>query len=113
MEFCTHELEVPLCCWTYPIKGLMENVPEATKQAKEDVKRALDILNKHLLSNTYMVGHQVTIADICIACALVDGYRLVFDAKFKGGFPNLNRWFELISNQPQFIAVVGSVGAAA
>ncbi|CAK0836793.1 unnamed protein product [Prorocentrum cordatum] len=56
IEFCTHELEVPLCTWVLPKMGVFEEVPEATACAKEDVKRALTVLNNHLLHNTYMVG---------------------------------------------------------
>merc|ERR1719218_520369 len=83
VEFCTHELEIPLATWVFPLKGIFPEVPEATAQAKEDVKRALDVLNNHLLHNTYMVGHQMTLADICVACSLLDGLRLVLDAEFR------------------------------
>merc|ERR1719461_1382753 len=34
VEFCTHELEVPLCTWVYPVKGIFEDKPEATALAK-------------------------------------------------------------------------------
>merc|ERR1719253_2469940 len=66
VEFCTHELEVPLCVWVYPKLGLFQEVPAATAQAKEDAGRALTILNKHLESNMFMVGHQVTLADVTL-----------------------------------------------
>merc|ERR1719333_377222 len=39
VEFSTHELEVPLCTWVLPVTGAMEDVPEVTALAKEDVKR--------------------------------------------------------------------------
>ncbi|CAE8693283.1 unnamed protein product, partial [Polarella glacialis] len=55
VEFCTHELEVPLCTWVMPVMGIFPEVPEATACAKEDVKRALTVLDSHLLKNTYMV----------------------------------------------------------
>eukprot|EP00933_Yihiella_yeosuensis_P023663 TRINITY_DN1840_c1_g1_i1.p1 TRINITY_DN1840_c1_g1~~TRINITY_DN1840_c1_g1_i1.p1 ORF type:complete len:443 (-),score=162.92 TRINITY_DN1840_c1_g1_i1:167-1495(-) len=109
IEFCTHELEVPLCTWVLPVMGLFQEVPEATACAKEDVKRALQVLDKHLLHNTYMVGHSITLADISLCCALVDGMQLVFDDNFRKPFGNVMRWFSLCISQPEFKAVLGDV----
>jgi len=109
IEFCTHELEVPLCTWVLPVQGVFPEVPEATACAKEDVKKALAVLNNHLLHNTFMVGHTITLADISICCALVDGMKLVLDADFRKPFGNLMRWFNLCITQPEFKAVLGQV----
>jgi glutathione S-transferase len=109
VEFCQHELEVPLCVWVYPKLGIFEEVPRATEQAKIDVAKALAILNKHLEVNTFMVGHQVTLADITIACSLLDGFVHVMDKAYRDQFPNLVRWFETCVGQPQFQKVLGSV----
>lgn len=100
MEFSTSTLEVPLCTITYPLLGLFEAVPQATAQAKIDVKESLSILEKHLLVNTFMVGHQLTAADISLVCALADAFTLAFDDKFRVAYPNVMRWFNLIINQP-------------
>jgi len=109
VEFCTHELEIPLCSWVLPVMGVFDEVPEATKQAKEDVNRGLDVLNKHLLHNTFLVGHQVTLADICMVCSLVDAMKLVLDPRIRGQFGNVMRWFDLCIRQPEFQAVLGNV----
>jgi len=109
VEFCTHELEIPLCTWVFPLNGIFPEVPEATAQAKEDVRRALDVLNNHLLQNTYMVGHQVTLADICVCCALSDAMAVAFDTQFLAPLPNLMRWFNLVAGQPEFVSVLGKV----
>eukprot|EP00397_Hematodinium_sp_SG-2012_P036265 GEMP01039132.1.p1 GENE.GEMP01039132.1~~GEMP01039132.1.p1 ORF type:complete len:433 (+),score=123.18 GEMP01039132.1:22-1299(+) len=106
MEWASVELEVPLCTITYPLLGLFENVPQAAHQARIDVKDALNVLEKHLLSNTFIVGHQITVADISLVCALHDAFRLAFDANFRNGFPNVMRWYDLIINQPAVKAVL-------
>eukprot|EP00929_Paragymnodinium_shiwhaense_P020921 TRINITY_DN1378_c0_g3_i1.p1 TRINITY_DN1378_c0_g3~~TRINITY_DN1378_c0_g3_i1.p1 ORF type:complete len:460 (-),score=173.80 TRINITY_DN1378_c0_g3_i1:71-1450(-) len=110
LEFAGHELEVPLMTWVLPCLGAFREVPEATKQAKEDVKKALGVIDKHLLRNTYMVGHHVTLADICICCALAEGVKLVLDEAFRKPFPNLMRWLTLCLQQPEFQSVLGDVG---
>merc|ERR1719221_1646703 len=109
VEFCTHELEIPLGAWVFPIMGIFDEVPEATRRAKEDVNRALDVLNKHLLHNTFMVGHQVTLADICIVCSLVDAMKLVLDPRIRSQYGNVLRWFDLCIRQPEFQAILGNV----
>jgi len=108
-EFCTQELEVPLCTWVLPVQGVFPEHPEATACAKEDVKKALQVLDKHLLSNTYMVGHTITLADISVCCALLDGMTLVLDESYRKPFANLMRWFNLCIEQPEFKAVLGAV----
>lgn len=105
IEWCSEELELPLLAWAQQVKEW----PQAAKQAKEDVRQALDILNKHLLKNTYIVGHQITLADICIACALVEGFQFCFDENFRKPYVNVLRWFETCVNQPEFHAVTGQV----
>lgn len=46
-------------------------------RAKEDVQRTLGVLNTHLLKHTYLVGERITLADISVACTLLDLYQLV------------------------------------
>merc|ERR1712066_176353 len=89
--------------------GVFADCPEATACAKEDVKKALAVLNNHLLHNTYMVGHTITLADISLFCALLDGMQLVLDEGFRKPFTNLMRWFNLCLAQPEFSAVLGAV----
>jgi len=109
IEFCTHELEVPLCTWVLPVMGVYPEVPEATACAKDDVKKALTVLDNHLLHNTFMVGNSMTLADISVCCALVDGMRLVLDESFRKPFGNLMRWFNLCIGQSEFKSVIGDV----
>merc|ERR1712232_502624 len=87
VEFSTHKLEVPL------VESKLDT-QKVHPQAVEDVKRALGVLNTHLLKNTFMVGDQITLADICIATALVGCPQL------DGSFQNLLRWHGLITSQP-------------
>jgi len=105
VEFCTHELEVPLITLFLPaMRSEMAKNPRAEAQAKDDVRRALSVLNNHLLRNTFMVGDQVTLADICIACTIFSGASALDDS-----FPNLSRWYALMTSQPEFVAILGEV----
>lgn len=78
-------------------------------KAKNDVASALTILNNHLLYRSYLVGDQITLADICVVSALVYPMKLVCDKNFLKPFVNVIRWFTTCVNQPQFKAVLGDV----
>jgi len=109
IDFCTHELELAATMWLYPVIGYMPHNPLATAKAKEDVVVGLKTLEAALTQATYLVGDQVTLADIVVASALVYPMKLLMDAKFRAPFPNVMRWFNTMVHQPQFLAVVGQV----
>lgn len=79
------------------------------ERAREDIKAALTVLNAYLLPRTYLVGERVTLADISVACTLLNLYKEVLDPNFRKPFVNVNRWFSTLVNQPQFKAVLGEV----
>jgi elongation factor 1-gamma len=91
----------------YPVLGLMDFNPAVTAQSKKDLKKALMVLEKHLLYRTYIVGDKVTLADIVTACALLYPMRMVMDAKYRKSMPSVTRWFLTVVNQPEFAAVMG------
>jgi len=52
---------------------------QVVKQAQEDIKKSLDVLNGVLATRTFLVGERVTLADITVACNLLLAYRQVTD----------------------------------
>ncbi|CEG45580.1 elongation factor 1 [Plasmopara halstedii] len=109
IDFSAYELEIPLEVWLYPILGWSKLNAAALTKAKSDVKKALQTLENHLHLRTYLVGEQITLADIFIASALVYPFKFVLDKDFRKPYPALNRWFSTLVNQPEFQAVVGDV----
>jgi len=109
VDFCTHELEVPLGAWLQ-----QASIPkEVVEKAKGDVQKALTVLDNHLLHFTFMAGDTVTLADISIVAALNHGMKSVLDTKFMAAFSNLRRWYGLITGQPQVAKVLGKADAPA
>jgi elongation factor 1-gamma len=109
IDFCTNEVEPARGIWLYPILGYLTYNDKANQEARKELTTSLNVLNQHLLHNTFLVGNAVTLADIVIATALVDLYRLVFAPKFVSQFPNVTRWFTTLINQPEFSKVIGKV----
>jgi len=109
IDFTAFEIEPQRAVWLLPILGVIEFNGKAYAAAKKDLKEALKVMNTHLLKNTFLVGNQVTLADITCACALVELFQTVLDNNFRKGLENLVRWFNTVSNQKEFLAVVGEV----
>ncbi|KAG8197480.1 hypothetical protein JTE90_007219 [Oedothorax gibbosus] len=109
INFADSEVLYPACTWIFPCLGIVQYNKQSTEKAKEDIKRALGVLNSHLLSHTYLVGERITQADISLCCTLLSLYQLVLEPSFRQPFRNVNRWFNTCVNQPQFKAVIGDV----
>merc|ERR1712027_245166 len=71
MSMADNEILPAACTWVFPTMGIMQYNKTATDRAKEDIKAALENLNDHLLTRTYLVGECVTLADIAVACTLL------------------------------------------
>jgi len=106
VEFAS-EVERPLSTWTGISSKVLSDCAGALAPAKADTDAALTILDNHLLESMYMVGHQITLADIAMCCALLEGMGSVLDPAFLQSKPNLKRWFETCINQPEFVQVLG------
>jgi len=105
--FADSEILPASCTWVFPCMGVMQFNKQATEKAKEDIKKALTILNQYLLTRTYLVGERISLADITVCCNLLQLYQWVMDPEFRKPYQNTNRWFTTLINQPQFKAVIG------
>merc|ERR1712025_1118056 len=107
MNFADNEILPASCTWVFPCLGIMQFNKGNTERAKEDVKKALGVLNQHLLTKTYLVGERITLADVSVCCTLLHLYQYVMEPSFRGSFVNANRWFTTMVNRPQVKAVIG------
>jgi len=107
MQFADSEILPASCTWVFPTLGAMQFNKSQTDRAKEDVKKAMKVLNDHLLHHTFLVGERISLADIAVACTMFHLYQHVMDPEFRKPFGNTNRWFTTIVNQPQVKKVIG------
>uniref|UniRef100_A0A4W6DJ22 Eukaryotic translation elongation factor 1 gamma n=1 Tax=Lates calcarifer TaxID=8187 RepID=A0A4W6DJ22_LATCA len=75
VSFADSEIIPPASAWVFPTLGIMQFNKQATEQAKEDVKRALTVLNQHLNTRTFLVGERVSLADITVVCSMLWLYK--------------------------------------
>lgn len=106
LSFADSEILPYSSAWVYPLLGIMPYNKNTVDRAKEDTKRALAQLNKHLLNNTFLVGERISLADIVVFSNLLNAFQYVLDVSARAEFGNVTRWFKTILNQPQVSKVV-------
>ncbi|XP_009759973.1 elongation factor 1-gamma 2-like isoform X2 [Nicotiana sylvestris] len=111
-DFSTTEIDANIARWLYPRLGYGPYIPPAEEAAVAALKRALDALNTHLASNTYLVGESITLADIIMGCNLSIGFGMIMTKSFTKEFPHVERYFWTVVNQPNFCKILGEVKQA-
>ncbi|MCK6512295.1 glutathione S-transferase family protein [Myxococcota bacterium] len=87
----------------YLLKGMRGQEPDPTKvqEALSRFNRAAGIMNTHLAKHDYLVGDQLTLADLSIAADLT--YATVSRIPLET-YPHIQRWYERISALPAWLA---------
>lgn len=109
IDFATLEIDANLLTWFKPRIGRAPYLPPAEEATIAALKRALGALNSYLASNTYLVGHSVTLADIVMTCNLFFGFSRLMTKSFTSEFPHVERYFWTLVNQPNFKKILGDV----
>ncbi|KAG4067997.1 hypothetical protein HA402_010683 [Bradysia odoriphaga] len=106
ISFADSEILPSSCAWVFPLLGIMAYNKNTVERARADISVALNVLNKHLLSNTFLVGERISLADIIVFTNLLHLYQYVLEPSVRSAYGNVNRWFVTILNQTQVQAVV-------
>jgi glutathione S-transferase/translation elongation factor EF-1beta len=77
--------------------------------AVNKLKAAVKVLNTYLTDKHFLVGDNLTIADVVAACSLVMPFQTVLDAGFRKGMPAVSEWFERCCGLPSFVRRMGYV----
>ena len=103
------EILVPLAGWFRPLLGRdpynRKNVEDSSKASL----KAVGVVEHHLLTNTYLVGERITLADFFAAGIIARGFQYFFDKTWRAENPNVTRWYETIANQSVYSEVVGKL----
>jgi elongation factor 1-gamma len=106
MSFANSEVLTGLGGWFRPLIGRdpynKKNVDDAQKATSYNIAA----YENHFLTNTYLVGERLTLADIFTAGIISRGFQFFFDKAWRKEHPNTTRWFETIVNQDIYKSVV-------
>jgi len=106
MSYFNSEVLPSLGGWFRPLLGRDPYNKKSIDDSMKATLKAIDIVEKHLLSNTYLAGERVTLADLFAAGIISRGFQFFFDKKWRAENPNVTRWYETVYNQPIYSAVV-------
>jgi len=112
IDFSSLEIDSNVMRWYFPRIGSGVYLPPVEEAAIADLKRGLVALNSHLATNTYLVGHSITLADIIVTCNLYQGFSRCITKDFTKEFPHVERYFWTMVNQPKFKKILGEVKQA-
>ena len=76
-------------------------------KANQKLNSVLQVLNGQLADKQYLVGNQVTVADIAVVYNLNLYYRYVADETVRNTIPNVTKYVTALASQEQFTSVVG------
>jgi elongation factor 1-gamma len=99
MSFANQEVIPALGGWFRPILGKDPYNKKNVEDSLAKAKSALEVLDKHLLVNTFLVGERITLADIFSAGCLYRAFQYYYDQKNQAAHPNITRWYTTITNQ--------------
>ena len=89
------------------VRGLAEYDAAAYDQALAELLEALQKLEAHLASRTWLVGEALTLADVLCACSLWNMFHMVLDGPKRKALPQATRWWTACMAHPDFAAVYG------
>jgi len=109
IDWSVSQLEPPIHQLTMSVYGWIDTDNVHLNRAANEAIQSLQILDKHLKLNSFVVGNSITIADIAIASLLVNSMRFLLDEPHRKDFISVTRWFESIANQVPFKKVWGVI----
>ena len=105
MSFANSEILPAIAGFFRPLVGRDPYNKKSVDDHLQSSYKAIAVLEQHLLTNTFLVGERITLADIFAVSIVARGFQYLFDKKWRQENPNVTRWYETIYNQPIFSAV--------
>jgi len=106
MSFANTEVLPNVSGWFRPLVGRSPYNKKSVDDHKKAALEALHVLEQHLQVHTFFVGERITLADLFMASLIARGFEFVLDKAWREENPNTTRWYETITNQPIWKAIV-------
>ncbi|KAG5301857.1 elongation factor 1-gamma [Histoplasma ohiense] len=106
MSFANSELVPTLGGWFRPLVGRDPYNKASVETSSKAALKAFALLEKHLTTNTYLVGERLTLADLFAASMASRGFEFVLGKTWRLDNPAVTRWYETVVNQDVYKAVV-------
>jgi elongation factor 1-gamma len=106
MSFANSEVLPTLGSWFRPLIGRDPYNKKMVDDSKAAALKIISVLEQHFLIHTFLVGERITLADLFLASEIARGFQYVLDKEWRAANPNTTRWFETITAQPIWKAII-------
>ena len=109
MSFFNSEIIIPLVEVYLPLVGIRPYNKETVDMFANMAQAAVDVVEEHLDGKPFLVGEEITLADLFCAGLISIGFMFFYDKAWHQANPNVSRWYERITNQPIYTAVTEKI----
>ncbi|CAK9293473.1 unnamed protein product [Gordionus sp. m RMFG-2023] len=102
IQFAENEFLPHISSWLFPYLGITLYNKQAEDLAIKETLKCLEVIENHLLYNTYLVGERITLADIVLSSYLVKPFKMILTPNYRNQFKNTLRWFNTLMQQTEF-----------
>jgi len=106
MSFSNSEVLPNISGWFRPLIGRDPYNKKMVDDSKKAALDAINVLESHLLIHTFLVGERITLADLYVTSQISRGFQYVLDSEWRSENPNTTRWFETVTAQTIWKAIV-------
>jgi elongation factor 1-gamma len=108
-SFADSELLPPVATLVFTASKVITRPAEETAASEQQLSKLLSFIDASLNGRSYLVGQQITLADLAVIGVLIALYQQVQSADQRAKYVNLNKWFDALIAQPQFVAALGDL----
>ncbi|KAL8885286.1 MAG: hypothetical protein Q9215_006835 [Flavoplaca cf. flavocitrina] len=109
MSFFNTEIIIPMVEQYLPLTGIRPYNKDTVTTYAKMTQAAVDVVEEHLTKQTFLVGEDLTLADIFCAGIIAFGFQFFYGRSWREANPNVSRWYQDIVNQPMYSAVTRKV----
>ncbi|KAI1484929.1 elongation factor 1-gamma [Biscogniauxia mediterranea] len=99
-SFANSELLPPIMAWINPVIGKAPSSPEILAKVEASSEGMVSVVEKALTGKQYLVGDQLTLADLFVVAAITRGYQFVFTKKWAATHPAIHEWYMKLKSDP-------------
>ncbi|RYP41295.1 hypothetical protein DL767_001149 [Monosporascus sp. MG133] len=105
MSFFNTEIVMPMTQQLLPLIGIFPYDKGQVDFFSDMTERSVEVVEEHLQDHTFLVGEQLSLADLFCAGNISLGFQYFYGKAWRQRHPNVSRWYEMIYHQPIYAAV--------
>ncbi|KAL8780323.1 MAG: hypothetical protein Q9213_006521 [Squamulea squamosa] len=109
MSFFNMEIIIPMVEQYLQLVGIRPYNKDTVDTYDKMTQAAVDVVEEHLNGKNFLVGEDLTLADIFCAGIIAFGFQFFYGRSWRQANPNVTRWYQSIANQSIYSAVTQKV----